>query len=262
MKLSISNIGWDASADKQMYNKLSELDFQGLEIAPTRIFPTNPYENLDQSKTWAEDLHKEYDLSIPSMQSIWYGRQEKLFGTDADRDALMAYTKKAIGFAASIGCHNLVFGCPKNRMLPPDADPGIAKDFFASIADYAQNSGTSIGLEANPPIYGTNYINTTVEALALIHELDKPSFRLNLDVGTMVENGESVDILAGQVKYIGHVHISEPYLKPVNKRPLHQELADLLRAEGYSGFVSIEMGKTEDLAVLHEKMAYVKEIFG
>ena len=262
MKLSISNIGWDASADKQMYKELSRFGFQGLEIAPTRIFLTDPYEHLDQAKVWAEDIHKEYGLTIPSMQSIWYGRQEKLFGTDAEREALTAYTKKAIDFAASIGSHNLVFGCPKNRVLPDGADPGIAKDFFASIADYAQNSSTSIGLEANPPIYGTNYINTTAEALALVHELDRSSFQLNLDVGTMVENGESVDILAGQVRFIGHVHISEPYLKPVNKRPLHQDLADLLRTEGYSGFVSIEMGKTEDLAVLREKMAYMKEIFG
>ena len=113
MKLSISNIAWEASADEQMQQKLQELNFQGLEIAPTRIFPSSPYDNLPEAKTWAEALHRKYGLTIPSMQSIWFGRQEMLFGAEAEREALLAYTKKAIDFAAAMGCHNLVFGCPK-----------------------------------------------------------------------------------------------------------------------------------------------------
>ena len=45
-------------------------------------------------------------------------------------------------------------------------------------------------MEANPAIYNTNYINTTQEALDLIREVGSDGFRLNLDVGTMLENGE------------------------------------------------------------------------
>lgn len=262
MKLSISNIAWDASVDEQMQQKLHELNFQGLEIAPTRIFPSSPYDALAEARTWAEALYRRYGLSIPSIQSIWYGRQEKLFGSAAEQEALIAYTKKAIDFAAAASCRNLVFGCPKNRILPNGVDANTAIDFFDNIADYAQEHNTAIGLEANPPIYGTNYINTTQEALALVHRLDKPSFKLNLDVGTMVENNESVDILVGQTSFISHVHISEPYLKPIEKRQLHKELANLLRSEKYAGFVSIEMGKVDDLTVLFDKMVYVKEIFG
>lgn len=53
-----------------------------------------------------------------SMQSIWYGRTEKLFGTEEERNLLLDYTKSAVDFAAAIGCKNLVFGCPKNRCIP------------------------------------------------------------------------------------------------------------------------------------------------
>lgn len=261
MKLSISNIAWEASVDEQMYKKLKDFGFQGIEIAPTRIFPQNPYDGLQQAKTWSDYLLKNYSLKISSMQSIWYGRQERIFGTDEDRKMLVAYTKKAIDFAQTIGCHNLVFGCPKNRAYPVGADLKIANAFFVKIADYALSHNTCIALEANPKIYGTNFINTTEEALTLIRELNKPSVRLNLDVGAMIENGENVDVLKGQVEFINHVHISEPYLKPINRRELHKELALLLRDEGYRGFVSIEMGKVDDIAMLCDIFAYIEEIF-
>ena len=60
---------------------------------------------------------------------------------------------------------------------------------------------------------------------------------------------------------INHVHISEPGLKPIERRSLHQELKELLFAEGYSGFVSIEMGKTEDLSDLENAMRYIGEMY-
>ena len=71
-----------------------------------------------------------------------------------------------------------------------------------------------------------------------------------------------MEVLKGQVSRVNHVHISEPHLKPIEKRTLHQELADLLRQEKYQGFVSIEMGKAEDITVIEESMKYVQEVFG
>jgi len=88
-----------------------------------------------------------------------------------------------------------------------------------------------------------------------------PGFRVNLDVGTMVENGENVDQLADRVGQINHVHISEPGLVPIQHRTLHRELAALLREKDYSGFVSIEMKNCGDLAPVLETMDYVKELF-
>lgn len=38
MKLSISNIGWDAEQDEAVYRLMGAYGFSGLEIAPTRIF--------------------------------------------------------------------------------------------------------------------------------------------------------------------------------------------------------------------------------
>lgn len=262
MRLSISNIGWKEAQDGAVYALMQSHGFFGLEIAPTRIFPQNPYENISSAQKWAEDIREKYGFSVPSMQSIWYGRSERLFGSQEERTALLEYTKKAIDFASAIGCGNLVFGCPRNRAIPEMAKEQVAIDFFKTLGDYSAAKGTIIGMEANPPIYNTNYINTTQSALDLVARVNSPGFKLNLDVGTMVCNGETVDIIRDAVDMISHVHISEPGLKAIQKREFHNELAQCLRVEGYSRFVSIEMGIQEEIAVLKSALEYVEMVFG
>ena len=52
MKLSISNIGWEKKNDTEVYRMMKEYGFVGLEIAPTRIFPENPYEKNKEAEIW------------------------------------------------------------------------------------------------------------------------------------------------------------------------------------------------------------------
>lgn len=262
LKLAISNIAWSLDIDEYVYDIIKKYGFTGLEIAPTRIFPETPYEQLEQASAWAKELKNKYGFVVPSMQSIWFGRQEKIFGTEEERQILLDYTKKAIDFAATIGCKNLVFGCPRNRSIPDGEDASIAISFFKELGDYAYEKGTVIGMEANPPIYNTNYINDTKSALELVETVDSKGFKLNLDVGTMIYNEESIDLLKNRVHLINHVHISEPGLKPIEERNLHVELFERLKQENYQNFVSIEMGKQEDVSIVKNKMMYIKNVFG
>ena len=164
------------------------MDFGGK--CPTRIFPENPYDRLGEADKWRKDFKKKYGFAIPSMQSIWYGRSEKIFGSEEERSALIAYTKKAIVFAETIGCGNLVFGCPRNRSIPDNGDIEIALNFFKEIGDYA-------------------YEHHTVVAM-----------------GAMVENGETLDVLKGKSQLLNHVHISELGLESIQHREIHNHLAD------------------------------------
>lgn len=265
MKLSVSNIAWIKEQDGIVYDKMRSLGFTGLEIAPTRIFPEAPYEHLTEAAKWADALQKEEGFAVPSMQSIWYGRSEQLFGSPAEREALLDYTKKGISFAAAIGCGNLVFGCPRNRNIPEErlqeaCHARLEEDavsFFRAIGDEAHRQGTVIGMEANPAMYHTNFINDTRSALSLIAAVDSPGFRLNLDIGTMLQNEEPLSVLEGNVHLVNHVHISEPGLAPVQERRLHKDLARVLSAEGYGGFVSIEMGRQPEVSALLDCMEYV-----
>ena len=265
MQLSISNIAWKKEQDEEIYRFMQENGFTGLEIAPTRIFPELPYEHLKEAEIWSKRLKKEYGFSISSMQSIWFGKTQALFGADEEREALLKYTKQAIDFAAAAECGNLVFGCPKNRVVPDgqtmDWADEIAACFFKELADYAAHKGTVLALEANPVIYNTNYINDTASALRMIEKVNSRGFLFNLDVGTIIQNGETLEQLSESVSKINHVHISEPGIEALTSRELHGDLLRLLKGKGYQKFISIEMKTQERVENIKNAMRYMREVF-
>ena len=261
MKISASNIGWKKEDDEFMYKWMNSNKIEGLEIAPTRIFAENPYDQLKEAKDWAKNLKEKWNLSIPSIQSIWYGRKENIFASEEERETLIDYTKRAIDFAHAIECSNLVFGCPRNRNMPQGADVCIAEEFFSKLGEYAKSCGSVLAMEANPPIYNTNFCNTTDEAIELIEKIDEPGFLLNLDVGTMIANDEDTDFLNEHVSLINHVHISEPGLETIKERQLHNRIAKLLKDNAYTGFVSLEIKTQDDVINICKFIEYIASIF-
>lgn len=261
MHLCASNIGWKASDDAAVFELMKKYSYSGLEFAPSRIFGLSAYDRLKEVREWKEWIKKEYGFILPSMQSVWFGRKERLFGTRWERAVLYHYTRKAIDFAASAGCRNIVFGCPVNRNMPEGADPDEAVCFFRELGEYARTKGTVIGMEANPVIYHTNYITDTAAALRLVRKADSEGFRLNLDTGTMIQNKESAGVLEGSVHLVSHVHISEPGLEPVKERVLHKELRHLLVKEGYRGYISVEQKAAGELLEIEKVLGYVSSVF-
>lgn len=261
MKLSISNIAWGSEDDEKIYGKLNSYGFSAIEIAPTRVFPDAPYDNLPAAASWSKRLSRDYGLTVSSMQSIWFGKTESIFGTGAERRLLTDYTFKAIDFAQAVNCKNLVFGCPKNRNKPEDKPEEIAFELFREIGEYAFSKGVSINVEANPPIYNTNYINTTKQSFELVKKVDSKGFNINLDLGTVIENSEDICEIEKYSDFIKHIHISEPFLKVIKERSLHRELAAVLKAACYPEFVSIEMGRQDDISVVEKVLKYVGDIF-
>ncbi len=259
MKLAVSQIAFDAGVENEALAMLQQAGYTGLEIAPPRVAGPQPYDKPAEAAVFAGRMMDEYGLHLCSMQSIWFGQAGSMFG--AERAFLLDYTKSAIRFAKAAGIPSLVFGCPKNRNLPAGVPDTEAESFFRELGDYAAAHETCLSLEANPALYGTNLMNRTAEALAMARRVHSPGCRVNLDFGTLVANGESPASLRGHVGEIQHVHISEPNLLPIEKRPEHAELAEILRQEGYAGYVSIEM-RQQPLERLGEVMAYIKEVFG
>lgn len=259
MKLAVSQIAFAPGGQQEGFALLQKHGYAGLEIAPTMAVGPDPYSSPAKAAEFAAQLRQEYNLAVCSMQSLWYGIEGCMFGPE--QDFLLEYTRKAILFAQAAGAQNLVFGCPRNRNLPSGVPPEAAVPFFTQLGAFAAACGCALAIEANPPIYGTNFLNTTQQALDMVQAVGSPGIKLNLDFGTMVHNAEPVAMLAGRVGDIQHVHISEPGLVPVQKRQAHQELAALLRQEGYAGYISIEM-KQLPLEEIEQIMLYVAEVFG
>lgn len=262
MKLAASNIAWDRNQDKMAYACLKNYGFTGLEVAPSRVIEYEPYQHLNEAEQFALQLRNEYNLEICSMQSIWYGCQQNMFSSSEERIALMEKTCQAVRFAKAMRCNNIVFGCPIQRNMAILGQENIASMFFKEVGNYAKFNGVVFAIEANPAIYNTNFLISTEEALFWAKELQPYGIALNLDIGTMIENKESLDILKNQLPYINHVHVSEPYLQPINKRNIHLELAEWLRENSYDGYVSLEMKKPESFYIWEKAIAYMSEVFG
>lgn len=260
LKIAASNIGWSEANDKAVFERMAELGFSGLEIAPTRIFNDDPYSNSSEFAAWTANIKKEYGLDVCSMQSIWRGRTESIFD-EAGAKTLLNYTAETCEFAAAGHVSNLVFGCPRNRIVPQGHDGSEAISFLKACGKLAASAGTVFALEANPPIYGTNFLNTTIEAVDYLDMIgDTLGLGLNLDVGAMIYSGEGVEIAKQGFRYISHVHISEPGLAPIEAHSLHRELRAFLEGNGYDGYVSLEMGCI-DFDTVNNCLEYLAETF-
>lgn len=260
MKLSISNIAWDKSKDEVMYQYLADSGFDGIEIAPTRLVNENPYDNIEKSVEIARQMKEKYKLAVSSMQSIWFGRSESIFGTEDERERLITYTKKAVRYAESIGCRNLVFGCPKNRNMDDASKYGIAVDFFRGLGEYAGNHGVVIALEPNPVIYNTNFMNKTEDAIRFVKEINSKGLQINMDLGTVIWNNEDISEILEDINLIHHIHISEPNLVQIEERELHTKLKELLAVKGYDRYVSIEMKNYNDIDIVKQTINYVNGV--
>lgn len=260
MKVTISNIAWQNEHDAEMYAFLQQQKCDGIEIAPTRIIPENPYSELGKVAEIREKLQADYGLKVVSMQSICFGRNEAIFNSEDERNSLLQYIKEAIDFASVLGCNNLVFGSPKNRNIN-DGQEQLAMEYFSEIGKYAAEKNTVFAFEPNPVIYGTNFINTTNQALDFIKSCNVDGLKINLDLGTVVYNEENLTMIAENLKWINHVHISEPYLEEIQKRALHQELASILRSGNYQNYISVEMKGGSELAKIKDIIQYTQDVF-
>ena len=258
MKLSISNIAWKQEHDEEMYQTCRDMGYSGIEIAPSRIFGEFPYHDMKVVDEYKKKMKEQYDLEISSIQSIWYGKRGFLFKEDYHE--LADYTCEALRFAGCIGAGNVVFGSPAMRRVfqPEDYQKGI--NFFSEISKWADKFNTVFSIEANPFIYGTNYINYTLEAMAIVKQINSEHLKVKLDIGTVIFNEESLEEIERNMDLIHHVHISEPHLVAIEKRQIHKELFQMLRDRKYDNYVSIEMKCQEKIDDIKRIMEYIFEL--
>ena len=63
-QLAISNIAWHKEDDEAVYTAMQQAGFTGLEIAPTRIFPEMPYENLTSALLFGGYLKNQWGIPV------------------------------------------------------------------------------------------------------------------------------------------------------------------------------------------------------
>jgi sugar phosphate isomerase/epimerase len=264
--LAVSNIAWPSDADEAALDIAAESGFTGIELAPAKTF--GPWEtiNITEIRRRATSLAAG-GMPVVALQGILFGvAGAKLFGDDAERDTLARHLAHIARIAGACGGVPCVFGALATRDpgdLPPDAAFEHAAGFFRAIAPRFADEGATLAFEANPAVYGCRFITHTKEAIALVQEVDRSGFALQLDAGTMLMNDEAPALAGDAAPLAAHCHASAPQLAPVaGFATSHAPIAAALHAGGYSGWVSVEMrGAPEWKSVLRQAAAAMRGIW-
>ena len=240
---------------------------------PAAMFLANadPEADMEVMRTARENLRKSAPKSLVLISSIavFADSRGRCEDDAPDTDGLPAYGRNRLQLEQWV---REDFNDALIVRLPALYGAGLKKNFLFdlhTITPAMLKPEKFNELAEKFPLVKTGYtladngfykLNGTAEAFSLVKRLDNPGLAVNLDLSTMLAQGEKLQNFVDDLKYVSHVHISEPGLAPIQKRPEHKELALLLGAVGYRGFVSVEMART-DLDTVKRTLDYVAEVF-
>jgi len=268
MRLAVSNIAWAGDEQDAILAALPELGVTGIEIAPTMVWPGWEGATQEAARALRDSLAGQ-GFAVPALQSILFARPDlHVFGDAASRDALVAHISRVAALAGALGAGVMVFGSPRNR-LRGDRAPERAMDevvpLFRALAEACRNEGTTLGIEANPPQYGGDFLLRWTEAAELVARVDHPGVVLHLDTAcTALAGDDPAAAATACAARIGHFHVSSPMLAPVDVASdiAHLAIAAALREGGYAGWVSIEMRRTDTpLDTVRRAAAHVRACY-
>ncbi len=245
MKLAISNIAFKTHDDPEMLQVLRHCGVTGIEIAPTKVWPSWQGASMAAAAELRRTLEAQ-GFSVPAFQAILFGRNDLRVFDQETWPAFEEHMRLVADLAAAMGAGVLVFGSPKNRrrgQLPMSRAIPQALKLFRRLGKICAERGVTIGLEHNPPEYGCDFVTCAADAAELTAQVDSEGFALHLDAGGMHMCGGDI---AGVIRSVGpfvHYHASEPMLdNPARARSVdHAAAAGALVEVGYGGWVSLEM---------------------
>jgi len=238
MKFGISNIAWNKLDDDYFIEHLYNNNIKFLEVAPTKI-SENPYDNYEQFSNYLKKLNGK--LEVISIQSIAYGINYNLFRNFEENKLFFEHIMKVLKFADNFKIPNIVFGCPKNRNIENPANIELGINFFKSLDKELDKFNTTLSLEPNPEIYGTNFLNNTFQVIDFINYNELNNIKLNFDFGSFELNKEKFDSIDNYINLINHVHISKPNLEYTDNYERIDLLLQKLNELNYSKTISFEI---------------------
>lgn len=146
-----------------------------------------------------------------------------------------------------------------------EADIGRIAGACRRIADYAAQLGITTSVENHG-----FHVQSSERVLRLIHEVDRPNFRLTMDIGNfMCADESSVAAVKRAVSHASMIHLKDFYLRPSYRDPGHGwfktrtgdylrgailgngdiemwEVLRIIKQSGYDGFLSVEFEGAED----------------
>lgn len=266
--LTVSNIAWNDGADLEFIRMISQFEFDGLDIAPTKIWPNwnIPSDNGLEFRSVLDS----FGLSVIGMQSLFFGAGPlNLFCTEnSEWQAFINHFHRLSLIAKATGATRLVFGAPSNR--DPRGLEGtqlqeLALTRLEIIGDIMLQEGLILCMEPVPCSAGGKFLCTTEEAARFLSILNHPGILLNLDSAVLfIEKADINSTIKQYSHLIAHAHASEPALGNFNEPQVnHMMVSAALKEANYSGAIAIEMNANPNRQRenLIQAMNFVKAVY-
>tara|TARA_Y100000816_G_scaffold276063_1_gene244872 strand:- start:275 stop:1078 length:804 start_codon:yes stop_codon:yes gene_type:complete len=259
MQLLISNLAWKKNELENVLKFLKKKKIKNLEFSLHNLFKHQP--KLKKIKE-IKDFWNSKSIKFYSMQSILYKVNDAyIFGNSRQQNIFYSEVINKIKIAHYLNAKIIIFGSPKNKKIfnrsQKECNDLMIK-FLKKISPICEKYKITLCLESNPKIYKTEFLTKTNEAINLIKKIKSKYIKLNLDLGTIISNKENLnDIVKQNIKIIGHVQISSPFLKNLSKYKIKiKKLVKCLKNKNYKKKISIEM-----LSEKENNLSLIKEIF-
>lgn len=242
MKLSVSNLAWGGLDFGGTVAALSELGVNGVEIAPTALWPSAP-EVAQADLAQVRQVLDDHGLRVSGLQSLLFGHPEFQLLQPEQWPALRDHLLRVLDLGHRLGADVAVFGSPKNRLrgtLEEAAADELAAQFFTSMLPELESAGVVLTLEPNAPAYGADYLTTYPSVVRLADLIGSAYVQPQIDTGCLAMVGEQ-PAAAAIFRLPRHVHVSAPHLAPVPGDADHLPLVEALRSSGYEHWVVLEM---------------------
>lgn len=268
MRFAICNELFEGWSLADTFRTVSDLGYDGVELAPFTLAPTISDVSPDQ-RTAIRRLAADHGLQITGLHWL-LARVPGVYLTSPDpaiRESTRAYLLELVRACADLGGSFLVFGSPQQRNVLPDVDRAAAWDWsrgiFQAVGRLAGERGVTFCLEPLAPTE-TNIFSTAAEAARMVDEVGRPAFRLLLDVKAMSSEAIPIpEIIATQRDRLAYFHANdanrrEPGSGDVDFAPIFRAL----RQAGYDDWMSIEVFdyKPDPVTIATNGLAYLKRV--
>lgn len=265
MRVGISNLAWDVKSDELITKILNQYEIDAIDIAPMKYFQNLEGTQLSEVK----DLKRWWNnrgVEITGLQGLLYGMGHlNMFSSDGTRDILLRHLNAIFDIAETIGAKKLVFGSPKNRDRLDLSDEEVMKvaiSFFGRLGEDASKRNLVVCLEPNPVQYGANFMVSNLETASVVRAVNHPAIQMQYDTGSAQITGETSELeFLETADIIGHIHISEPNMKPIGTGETnHEHFRSLFLKFWPDRLITIEMLRPQESAESWIEKAIVKTL--
>jgi sugar phosphate isomerase/epimerase len=268
MKLAISNIALTPFQHSNELAQIAELGLEGLEVAPSRIWPDTWRGLRSRDISKYRKLVESHGLSIVGIHSLFFDHPDLgLFKDTAIRKETLSFMVHLSEVCRDLGGATLIYGGGRKRgNLPLEEAYDEACAFFGDLCKRIEGHGTIYCFEPLGP-NDSDFINTVADSIRIVEAVDSPSLKAQLDAKALVENGDvKISAFKAAKPHLVHYHANEPGLGVLGSSGMvdHKVLGKMLKEISYDGYVSIEqrmISKTNPIQSISESVNILKDCY-